>query len=223
MVLWWRIQWSSILFIYIINFFLPLQTDFSLCDVIPNLVSIEENATLIAIPKASEIKQAVFSLNPNSAPGPDGYSGLFYQKCWDIVGRDVVLCIQAFFKEGWLPPNLNSNLITLIPKVVGADSVSQFRPIAMANFVFKIIPKILADRLANIAARIVSQNQVAFIKGRRIHDCIGIVSENINLLDKKNFFGNLGLKIDIYKAFDTLFWSFLCMVLHKFGFHDKLG
>ena len=67
MVLWWRIQWSSILFIYIINFFLPLQTDFSLCDVIPNLVSIEENATLIAIPKASEIKQAVFSLNPNSA------------------------------------------------------------------------------------------------------------------------------------------------------------
>lgn len=194
-----------------------------MCDVIPNLVSIEENATLIAIPKASEIKQAVFSLNPNSAPGPDGYSGLFYQKCWDIVGRDVVLCIQAFFKEGWLPPNLNSNLITLIPKVVGADSVSQFRPIAMANFVFKIIPKILADRLANIAARIVSQNQVAFIKGRRIHDCIGIVSENINLLDKKNFFGNLGLKIDIYKAFDTLFWSFLCMVLHKFGFHDKLG
>ncbi|KAL6139472.1 hypothetical protein ACLB2K_057776 [Fragaria x ananassa] len=161
-----------------------------ICNTIPSLITDEENALLTSMPSAEEIKRTVFSMNPLSSPGPDGFPGAFYHNCWDIVGADVD----------------------------GASSISQFRPIALANFLFKIIPKILADRLGPIASRIISVNQSALLPGRRISDCIGLVSEGFNLLDRKIRGGNVGIKVDIAKAFDTLNWEFLFQTLSQFGF-----
>lgn len=96
--------------------------------------------------------------------------------------------------------------------------MDQFRPIALANFLFKIITKILADRLSLIAPRIISDQQHAFIKGRHISNCLFQASECVNYLDKKCFGGNVGVKIDIRKAFDTLHWDFIFRVLTAFGF-----
>ncbi|XP_019438958.1 PREDICTED: uncharacterized protein LOC109344660 [Lupinus angustifolius] len=103
----------------------------------------------------------------------------------------------------------------------GADKIEDFRPIAMANFQFKIISKVLADRLANIAPKIISIQQRGFIKDRQINDCICLTSEAINLLDHKVFGGNLAIKIDIKKAFDTIDWDFLLLTLQKLGFNYK--
>ncbi|KAL6221415.1 hypothetical protein ACLB2K_009166 [Fragaria x ananassa] len=191
------------------------------CSVIPSLVSTEENIMLTAVPTSEEIKNTVFSMDPASAPGPDGFPGSFYQSCWDIVGSDVISFVQYFFQHNWLYPNANSNFIVLLPKVESANLISQFRPIALANFLFKIIPKILADRLGPIAARIISPQQTAFLKNRRISDCIGLVSEGFNILDRKIRGGNVGIKVDIAKAFDTLDWSFLSQVLIRFGFSSE--
>jgi len=107
---------------------------------------------LLRFPLSAEIKDAVFALNGDGAPGADGFGGHFYQTFWDIVGKDVVQSIQEFFQGGSLPNNVNSNLIVLIPKVPGANSMGDFRPIALANFQFKIINKIVADRLAYITS-----------------------------------------------------------------------
>ncbi|KAK2388551.1 hypothetical protein QL285_062226 [Trifolium repens] len=90
----------------------------------------------------------------------------------------------------------------------------------MANFKFKVISKIIADRLASIMPVIVSEEQKGFIHDRNIKDCLGIASEAANLLHNKSFGGNLALKIDINKAFDTLDWQFLLKVLTAFGFND---
>ena len=186
--------------------------------VIPQLVSPLDNDLLSSIPNSDEIKRAVFSLNPNSAPGPDGFPGSLYQKCWHIVGEDVCKAITIFFQHSWLLPGFNSNFITLIPKNPSADSISNFRPIALANFIFKVIPKILSDRLSNIAPHLISNQQNGFVKGRHIHNSIGITSECFNMLDRKNFGGNIAIKLDIAKAFDTLDWGFLLKVLTAFGF-----
>ncbi|CAJ2678215.1 unnamed protein product [Trifolium pratense] len=105
-------------------------------------------------------------------------------------------------------PNFNANTIVLIPKIPSADSVDHYRPIALANFKFKIISKILADRLAQIMPTIISKEQRGFINGRQIKDCICLASEAVNLLHNKSFGDNLAMKIDISKAFDTLEWSF---------------
>jgi hypothetical protein len=187
---------------------------------IPNIVTTEDNAMLTAIPTVEEVKHAVFDLNGDAAPGPNGYSGHFYQHFWHIIGIDVVNSTQHFFLHNYIMPNLNSNLLILIPKVPSADKLDNFRPIALANFQFKLITKILADRLGIIASRIISIHQRGFIPGRHIHDCIMTASEAVNLLHKKSYGGNLALKIDVRKAFDTVNWKFLVHVLHCFGFNQ---
>jgi hypothetical protein len=170
------------------------------------------------LPSVLEIKNAVFSMNKDSAPGPDGFGAFFFQTYWDIIKNDVCEVVLYFFQYNWLMPNFNSNTVVLIPKDSNADTISQFRPIALANFKFKIISKVLADRLAQIMPHIVSKERRGFIKGRQIKDCICLTSEAINLLHKKSYGSNLAIKIDIAKAFDTVDWSFLLKVLEPFGF-----
>jgi hypothetical protein len=172
------------------------------------------------LPSSAEIHQAVFSLNKQSAPGPDGFGAFFYQTYWEIVSKDVIDAVSQFFTSNWILPNWNSNIVVLIPKTDNADSIAQYRPIALANFKFKIISKILADRLAQILPSIISNEQKGFIKGRHIKDCICLSSEVINLLHKKSFGGSLAVKIDIAKAFDTIDWTFLINVLKAFGFNN---
>lgn len=185
---------------------------------IPQLVTNAENDMLTALPLHTKIKNAVFDLHGDAAPGPDGYSGHFYPFFWHIVGEDVVKSTQHFFLHNYIIPNLNSNLLILIPKVSRADQLDNFRPIALTNFQFKIITKIIADRLGSIASRIISIHQRGFIPGRHIQDCLIIASETANLLHKKTYGGNIALKVDIRKAFDTINWNFLIHVLQCFGF-----
>jgi hypothetical protein len=189
-------------------------------EVIPILVSDEVNALLTMLSSHDEIKVAVFALNKDSAPGPDGFGAFFFQHYWDIVHKEVVNAVIEFFSTGWILPGFNSNIIALLPKTPSASSVDQYRPIAMANFKFKIISKIIADRLASIMPSIVSEEKKGFIHDRNIKDCLCIASEAVNLLHNKSFGGNLALKIDITKAFDTLDWNFLLKVLKTFGFNE---
>lgn len=79
----------------------------------------------------------------------------------------------------------------------------------MGNFVFKIIPKILQERMKKILPEVIAKEQTGFIKGRNIQTNIGLASEFLNELDVKIHGGNAGIKIDIHQAYDTLEWSFL--------------
>lgn len=80
-------------------------------------------------------------MNGGGALGPSGFGGCFYQAFWDIVGMDVYKSFLQLFDQGWLLRNLNSNMVVLIPKVPGADTIENLRLIALANFQFKIITK----------------------------------------------------------------------------------
>ena len=187
---------------------------------IPSLVSVDENRMLLWVPHREEIKDALFSLNEDVAPGPDGFGGHFYQIYWDIIGVDVFQSVQEFFTSDVLANNVNSNLIVLIPKVPGPRVMGDYRPIALANFQFKIITKILTDKLAIITTRIIYVEQRGFIRDRKIYKCVILESEAINLLDKPQYGGNIAIKVDIAKSFDTLDWNFLLVVLREFGFDE---
>ncbi|KAK0589146.1 hypothetical protein LWI29_010290 [Acer saccharum] len=96
--------------------------------------------------------------------------------------------------------------------------VDQFRLIVLGNFLFKISSKILADKLSQVATRIVSPQQFGFIRDRHIEDCIALASNCVNVLHKKCYKGSVAMKIDIRRAFDTFDWKFLYRVLCAFCF-----
>jgi hypothetical protein len=191
-----------------------LQEPLLVEEVILNLITDEVNALMTLLPSHQEIKSAVFALNKDSAPGPDGFGAFFFQHYWDIVKLDVFNAVLEFFTTSWILPGFKSNIIALLPKSSSATSIDQYRPIVMANFKFKIISKIIADMLAKIMPNLISEEQMGFIQDRSIKDCICVASEAVNLLHNKAYSGNLALKIDISKAFDTLEWPFLLKVLN---------
>jgi len=78
------------------------------------------------------------------------------------------------------------SIVALIPKKLSKNFIDQFKPIAMANFQYKIISKFLVDRLDQIAPKIISPHQRGFIQGRSILECVCVALEAFNLLDKKN-------------------------------------
>jgi hypothetical protein len=119
----------------------------------------------------------VFSMNGDGAPGPDGFGASFFQNYWSIVHKEVTEAVIEFFTTGCIHPNFNANSLILILKNQNADTIEQYRPITHANFKFKIISKVLADRLASILPNIISVQQKGFIKGRSIKECMILASK----------------------------------------------
>jgi hypothetical protein len=112
---------------------------------------------------------------------------------------------------------LNFGILSLIPKVQGADHISQFRPIALINVIFKMVSKAVATKLDPIANRVISPNQTAFIKGRFILDGILALHEVVHEVKAKREACIL-LKLDFEKAYDRVNWDFLKEVLRCKGF-----
>ncbi|XP_026429066.1 uncharacterized protein LOC113325041 [Papaver somniferum] len=126
---------------------------------IPHLVSEEENVFLDAIPSDEEVKRAAFEIDPDSAPGPDGFVGWFYRYAWEIMGNDLTKAIQYCWRCGFIPQGFNANFLLLLPKVNNAKKAGQFRPIGLMNFSFKVITKIISSRFGSLIQRIVSPQQ----------------------------------------------------------------
>ncbi|KAF9623255.1 hypothetical protein IFM89_000744 [Coptis chinensis] len=135
------------------------ELDMELISMVPCVISYEDNLELIKFPTAEEIKEAVFYLHVESAPGLDGFNGFFYQKCWKIVGHDLTRAIHYCFKNSRVPMHFNSNFLVLIPKERNATELNRIRPLCLANFAFKVITKLKASRLGIIAGKVVSKQQ----------------------------------------------------------------
>ena len=122
----------------------------------------------------TELQAAVFSMEGNKAPGPDGFLVDFYQKFWSLIKNDLKGLLDGFFAGTVNISRLNFGVISLLPKGRDADRIQKFRPICLLNVSFKIFTKLLAVRFGKIADQIISKSQTAFIKGRNILD--GVVS-----------------------------------------------
>ncbi len=129
-----------------------------------------------------EIQYALFQMSPSKAPGPDGMTALFFKKYWHIVGNDVTLAILDFFSSGCMLSSANFTNIVLIPKVKSPESMSQFRPISLLNVLYKIISKVLINRMKTVLPRVILDSQSAFVPGRMITDNVIMTFEVLHYL-----------------------------------------
>jgi hypothetical protein len=186
------------------------------------VISQEDNSFLCNIPSEEEIKETLFSMNSNKSPSPDSLPPLFFKHYWSIVKPEVIIAVQKFFQSGRLLKPLNHTFITLIPKIDGASSMNQFRPIVLCNVVYKIISKILAFRLKTMLPKFISPWQGAFVPIRLIQDNSIIAFEVINAMKKsKGKLGYIALKMDMEKAYDRMEWSFLPKIMEILGFNAQ--
>ncbi|GKB93871.1 RNA-directed DNA polymerase, eukaryota, partial [Tanacetum coccineum] len=167
-----------------------------------------------------EVKAAVWDCGTNKSPGPDGFSFEFYRKYWSFIDQDILMAVKDFFSLGYFPRGCNSSFIALIPKIHDAKFVKDFRPISLIGSVYKIIAKILANRLRLVLPYLISDVQSAFVANRQILDGPFILNEIISWCKHKKFNGMI-FKVDFEKAFDSVKWDYLDETLKAFGFGQK--
>ncbi|KAJ3700519.1 hypothetical protein LUZ61_004224 [Rhynchospora tenuis] len=164
-----------------------------------------------------EINRAVMKLANNKACGPDGYPNEFFKEHWMLVKQELLSIFEHLFNQSLDLQDLNLAHIVVLPKVEGAQLMSEFRPISILNYVPKLISKVLATRLQPFLPSLISSSQTGFIRGRMISENFIVAREMVNHLRSQNRPSVL-LKLDFHKAFDSLDWNFLNKVLVQRGF-----
>ncbi|KAL9414476.1 hypothetical protein AB3S75_042863 [Citrus x aurantiifolia] len=118
----------------------------------------------------------------DKSPGPDGMNPAFYQRFWLPVGEDVTAACLHFINTCSFPMGLNDTTIVLIPKKPKLEMPSNMRPIALCNVLYKIVAKMLANRMKSVMGSVVSEFQSTFVSGRAITNNIIISSEVMHFL-----------------------------------------
>ena len=131
--------------------------------------------------------------------------------------------VTEIFAQGSIPKYLNETLISLIPRCQNPKSLSNYRPISLCNFVYKIVSKIVVARIRPHLGNLIFLVQIAFVPGRRGIDNVFIAQKLFHTLDnKKGRVGFIDVKLDLEKVYDRLEWSFIHRVLQAFNFPPKL-
>lgn len=180
------------------------------------------NEELQAIPSIEEVKRAIMKLNKDSAGGPDGMTGAFYQGTWNIIGEDIYEMVKAFFIGDELPRFITHTNLVLLPKKLVINTFSDLRPISFSNFVNKIFSRIIHERIKMVLPLIISPEQAEFVQGKSIAENVLLVQEIITEIKKRGKPPNMVIKIDMMKAYDRVEWLYLTMVLRKIGFKEGI-
>lgn len=151
---------------------------------------------------SEEIRETLFSMESNKAPGPDRFGAHFFKRAWKVVGDNVIEAIKFFFSLSSLLHEVNCTIIALVPKSENPTMAKDFWLISCRNTIYKCITKIMANRLKNILPLFINKAQGAFVRGRKIGDNILLCSELLHNYHKNvNNLKKCAIKINVMKAY----------------------
>ena len=162
----------------------------------------------------------VRKMKGDKALGPDGFSMAFFQKCWEVIKKDMMAIFKEFHETRKFEKSLNATSVALTPKKAGAMEIKDFRPISLVSGVYKIISKVLTSRLKLVIRKLVSQTQSAFVLGRQILDSILMVNECVDSRIRSEE-PELICKLDLKKFYNHINCDFLLYMLKRFGFGER--
>jgi hypothetical protein len=180
-------------------------------------LSIDENIMLTAPFTIEEVREAIWSCDGNKCPGPDGFNFNFYKVCWDIISGDIMAFLSEFHGNASLPKAITASFLTLVPKKDHPQCLSDYRPICLVSSLYKILAKVLANRLKKVLGKLISKAQSAFLPNREILDGVLVVKELLDLAKRRKD-KSLMFKVDFERAYDTVNWKFLDYMMVRMGF-----
>ena len=132
-------------------------------------ISTEDNLMLQSPFEEQEIWSSVQACAGDKVPGPDGFTMAFFKHCWEVMNTEVIANTQNLHERDIFERSFNATHVALIPKKMGANELKDFRPISLIGSIYKIISKLLTERLKKVMHKLVDEQQMAFIKGRQIN------------------------------------------------------
>lgn len=176
-----------------------------------------------ADPTYEEVRKALFSMASYKAPGPDGFHPIFFKSKWEVVGQDVFNFVASVFENPSLIGNVNHTLLTLIPKLDDPKTAADFRSIALCNVIYKVVTKVLTNRIRLVLPHIIAGSQSSFIQGRNTKDNSIVLQEAVHTMQgmtgRKRF---MIIKLDLAKAYDKLEWRFVLESLEILNFPKNI-
>ena len=169
-----------------------------------------------------EIEKAFKELNKDSSPGYDGLTMEFYETFFDDIKLTLFEYYNFCFNLEKLSESTQIGLISLVHKgkSLSREEVGNWRPITLSNIDYKIIAKLLSNRLKSVVSSIVGRQQQGFIKGRNIANIIRGIDDIMEYIRSNNLKEILFI-IDFKQAFDKINNSYITAVFKKFGFGEN--
>ena len=134
--------------------------------------------------------------------------------------NEVIGFFKEFHDNSRFVKNLNMTFLVLIPKKQTVEDIKDLRPISLVGGLYKIMSKVLANKIKRIMDKVISKSQNAFVEGRQILDAVLIANELVDYSLRRKKCG-LVCKLDIEKAYDSISWEFLYQVLGRMGFGSR--
>ena len=148
-----------------------------------------------------EVFSTLSDLGKDKAPGPNGFTMAFWLFCWDVVKIEIMGFFREFHERGKFVKSLNATFLVLVLKKGGAEDLKDFRPISLVGSLYKLLAKVLANRIKKVMGKVISESQNAFVEDRQILDATLIANEVVHSRLKDNVGGVL-CKLDVEKAYD---------------------
>ncbi|KAK4383216.1 hypothetical protein Sango_2797800 [Sesamum angolense] len=164
---------------------------------VKNIITKSEAELLISPIQRQEIKDALFDIDEDSAPGPDGFSSGFFKSAWAVIMDDFCSVVHDFFYHSKMLKQLNTTLLALVPKVNMPIKVGDFRPIACCNVIYKVINKIMVKRMQLVLDKLIASTQNAFVPGRSIPTNVLLAQELLFGYNQKKLPPRCMIKVDL--------------------------
>ncbi|KAL0342602.1 UNVERIFIED_CONTAM: hypothetical protein Scaly_1922800 [Sesamum calycinum] len=181
----------------------------------------EDRRSLCVMPTLQEVREAVFSIDPDSVAGPDGFGAVFFHTYWEIIFEDVFGAVTEFFRGVEIPRGFTTTIISLIPKTASPTCSSEYRSISLCNVTNKICTKLMTIQLGHVLLKVISLSQSGFVQGRLLTDNVLLAHKLVHSIESHRPDANVVFKLDMAKAYDRVSWEFLYQVLRRKDFPQR--